>query len=453
MTRSLFRYSPLDALLLLGALLQAFLCGLALLLPRSPLSMVPAALLFAGTVWWSANTVSHNHLHRPLFRRPALNVLFTWLLTLSTGVPQRTWRRRHLWHHAGERGPKPRPAGADLGEIAAVAGLWLALLWALPRAFLGVYLPGYLLGMILCQIQGHYEHAGKPVSVEPGVSYYGRLYNLLWWNDGYHGEHHRFPGTHWSQLPTRRAATSPTESSLPPVLRGLQPLLSRLRDLGNRGLGWALVALERLALSEGPIQRYMLSSHRRALAQLLAQPDWSADRSPDRAPDRSPELAAILARPAPRIGIVGGGLFPRTALILGKLLPRATLVLIDASAEHLRLATATLAAAGIAGERVIPHPEIYCPSRHGDVDLLIFPLGYVGDRRALYQPAPGEPPRIVHEWLLRRPAGATTRVIVSPWLLKQLCLVLPAAAAVADSGSAAGSAPSPAAPSGMEEAA
>jgi hypothetical protein len=419
MTRSLFRYSPLDALLLLGALLQAFLCGLALVLPRSPLSMVPAALLFAGTVWWSANTVSHNHLHRPLFRRPALNVLFTWLLTLSTGVPQRTWRRRHLWHHAGERGPGPRPSVADLVEIAAVFGLWLALLWALPRAFLGVYLPGYLLAMILCQLQGHYEHAGKPVAVEPGVSYYGRLYNLLWWNDGYHGEHHRFPGTHWSQLPTRRAATSPTESSLPPVLRGLEPLLSRLRDLGNRGLGWALIALERLALSEGPIQRYMLSSHRRALTQLLVQPHRSADWSP--------ALAAILARPCPRIGIVGGGLFPRTALILGELLPRATLVLIDASAEHLRLATATLAAAGIAGERVLAYPEMYCPSRHGDVDLLVFPLGYVGDRRALYQPAPGEPPRIVHEWLLRRPAGATARVIVSPWLLKQLCLVLPAA--------------------------
>jgi hypothetical protein len=132
-------------------------------------------------------------------------------------------------------------------------------------------------------------------------------------------------------------------------------------------------------------------------------------------------------------------------------------VLIDASAEHLRLATATLAAAGIAGERVLAYPEMYCPARHGDVDLLIFPLGYVGDRRALYQPAAGEPPRIVHEWLLRRPAGATTRVIVSPWLLKQLCLVLPAAAAVADSGSVSGSvsgsAPSPAAPSCMEEAA
>lgn len=409
MTRSLFRYSPLDALLLLGALVQAGLCALCLLWPRSLPQLALSALLLAGTIWWSANTVAHNHLHRPLFRSRWLSALFSAFLTLSTSVPQRTWRRRHLWHHAGERAPAPPATVAELVEIAAVGVLWLGLLWGLPRAFLGAFLPGYGLAMLLCQLQGHYEHAGQPVAVEPGVSYYGRLYNLLWWNDGYHGEHHRFPGTHWSQLPARRAATQPSESDLPPVLRGLSPGLQRLRRLVNRGLGQVLIGLERLALSPGPIQHFMLSSHRRALSRVLAHP----------------ELAPLLQRPALRIGIVGGGLFPRTALLLSERLPTATLVLIDASSEHLAQAQAALAAAGIAGERLVLYPQIYCPVQHQHVDFLIFPLGYVGDRAALYQPEADQPPRIVHEWLLRRPP-ATLRVVISPWLLKQLCLVLPA---------------------------
>lgn len=415
MTRALFRYSPRDALLLLGALLQAGLCagslGLAWHLPPSLPSLIFPALLFAATVWWSANTVAHNHLHRPLFRARALNVALTWLLTLATGVPQRTWRRRHLWHHAGERGTAPRPSVADLVEIAAVGGLWLLLLWTMPRVFLGVYLPGYLLAMLLCQLQGHYEHAGQPVSVEPGVSYYGRLYNWLWWNDGYHGEHHRHPGAHWTHLPSHRVATAATESRLPPVLRGLESLASRLTRVVNSGLGWALVRLERLALQEGPIQRYMLSSHRRALRLLFAEA----------------ELAEILRRPAPRIGIVGGGLFPRSALILAELVPQARLVLIEADPEHLALAQARLATAGVRDDRLLAYAEIYDPARHRHVDLLIFPLGYVGDRRALYQPTAGQPPRIVHEWLTHRPARAHRRVRVSLWLCKQLCWVRPPA--------------------------
>lgn len=410
MSRSLFRYSSLDALLLGGALLQAGLCLFAVLWPYSRGSLFAAALLVAMTVWWSANTVSHNHLHRPIFRSPSLNWAFCWLLTLSTGVPQRLWRKRHLYHHGGERGPAPRLSPAELVELAALFGLWLLLLWLRPRAFLFAYLPGYAVAMGLCQLQGRYEHAGKPVTVEPGVSYYGRLYNLLWWNDGYHGEHHRYPGTHWSQLPARRRSTSPTESSLPPVLRGLEPVLCRLQHGVNAVLGRILVWLERLAVPAGPIQRYMLSSHRQALAALLQH------------------SALGPLSPQPRIGIVGGGLFPRTALLIAELLPRATLLLIDRSPAHLSQARSVLVRAGITGERLAMTAEIYCPTRHGQVDLLIFPLGYVGDRRALYQPSPGQPPRIIHEWLSAAPAEASARMVISYVLLKQLCLVLPAPA-------------------------
>ena len=35
-------------------------------------------------------------------------------------------------------------------------------------------------------LTGALAAAGLPVVVEPGISYYGRLYHLLWFNDGFH---------------------------------------------------------------------------------------------------------------------------------------------------------------------------------------------------------------------------------------------------------------------------
>ena len=36
------------------------------------------------------------------------------------------------------------------------------------------------------------------------VSAYGKLYNFVWFNNGYHQEHHFRPGTHWMDLPKVR---------------------------------------------------------------------------------------------------------------------------------------------------------------------------------------------------------------------------------------------------------
>ena len=427
MARSLFRYSPLDAWLVFAAVLQAGLVGAAIVVPQTPFGFVVGALLFAIVLWWNANTVAHNHLHRPLFARhvAALNPLFAAFLTLSTGVPQRLWRKRHLWHHAGEvRSPDGSlPASLRLNrgdwiELSALGLLWLSLLLVVPRSFVFVYLPGWLIGMALCQLQGHYEHAGQPVTVEPGVSYYGTLYNLLWWNDGYHGEHHRFPGTHWSRLPRRQAATQPRQSPLPPLLRGFEPWLQRLQTASNRWLAQGLVILERLALACPPIARFMLATHARGLSVLLAQPGLQA---------------RLLRQPRPRIAIIGGGLFPRTALVLQQLLPDAQLVLIDDQADHLQQALAVLKRAGVDPDRVQCRHDRFCPQQHRDFDLVILPLGYRGDRADLYRIPCHDPPRILHAWLWQRPptddSPHPARVIasqrVSLWLLKQVCLVWP----------------------------
>src|SRR5437868_10646080 len=88
---------------------------------------VPAVPVVAVGLWWNSNTVAHYFLHRPFFRRRALNVAFALYLSVLLGVPQTLWRERHLAHHAG------RPWRLSLSrrlmiESALILALWAALL-------------------------------------------------------------------------------------------------------------------------------------------------------------------------------------------------------------------------------------------------------------------------------------------------------------------------------------
>src|SRR5262245_24673443 len=70
------------------------------LLQACALVVVPSILLIAIGLWWNANTVAHNFIHRPFFRSRVANGAYSAFLTLVLGVPQRLWRARHLAHHA-----------------------------------------------------------------------------------------------------------------------------------------------------------------------------------------------------------------------------------------------------------------------------------------------------------------------------------------------------------------
>lgn len=410
-TPRLFRYAAVDAVLVGAAVVQAALLVALWWMP--PALHWLGALCIGATVWWNANTIAHNHLHRPLFSNASANRAFSWLLTVSTSIPQSLWRRRHLWHHAGEDpARKPPLRTSDWLEWVVLLALW-STLWVLDRSrVLWMVAPGFGLGLLLCELQGRGEHAGLSVQQEPGISTYGRLYNLLWCNDGYHREHHTHPGVHWSQLPSLRSAnaerTRPRwHSPLPPVLRGA----NALSRVGNRALAHGLVLLEKLAVRPGPLQRFVLSRHARAFQSLLQRPELA--------------FGSGLGR---RIGIVGGGLFPRTALVLGQLLPDAHLVILDAQAAHLRQATQSLRHAGLLArvELRLGHFDSQDPSSWtvlGALDLLVIPLGLVGDRRALYDLAPDSPPRLIHDWIFS--SHDTTGCVISWLLLKRLNLVLP----------------------------
>ena len=77
--------------------------------------------------------------------------------------------------------------------------LFLVVSWK----FLLCYLGAFFLALALVNIQNYFEHYGAlPENLYANsVSYYGRLYNFLTFNDGFHQEHHLRPLTHWTQMP------------------------------------------------------------------------------------------------------------------------------------------------------------------------------------------------------------------------------------------------------------
>ncbi len=357
--QGIFRYSRWDALLIVlagvhGALLWA----------------TPVAPVIALGLWWNSNTIAHNLIHTPFFRAQSLNRLFALYLSVLLGIPQSIWRGRHLAHHAGTRW-RPRLTSQLLTEITLVLALWTLLLTRHTHFFLCAYLPGYLAGLGLCWLQGYYEHCHGT------VSHHGWLYNALFFNDGYHVEHHARPGVHWTRLSESAPSAVPT-SRWPAMLRWLDVL--------------SLESLEKFVLRSPRLQHMILRCHEAAFRRLL------------------PPLPQ-----SPRIAIVGGGLFPRTLLILQRLVPDGRIVVIDRSAVNIAIAQAFLS------HDVQFWNESYDPKRVDSFDLVVFPLAFVGDRAAIYRHPPASWV-LVHDWLWRRRGTST---IISLCLFKRLNRVKP----------------------------
>jgi hypothetical protein len=357
-TAGMWRFSRRDAILVALTALHA--CVLALW---------PAAPVIALGVWWDSNTIAHNFIHRPFFRSAGINRLFSAALSVLLGIPQTLWRDRHLAHHAGV--PWRLRISARLAfETALVVCLWSCMAALHVRFFLLTYLPGYLVGLGLCALQGHWEHAvGRP------TSHYGRIYNFLCFNDGYHAEHHADPSIHWTSLPCRIESGAAT-SHWPPLLRWLEMA--------------PLETLEQLVLRSPRLQRFVLQRHRKAFQALL------------------PQLPVIR-----RAVIVGGGLFPRTALILREHLPAAHLTIVDSNPRNLETARAFL------DGNIEFRTERYVPGESLDCDLTVIPMCLDGDRAAIYRHPPS-PAVLVHDWVWH-PHGCGA--IVSVALLKRLNLV------------------------------
>ncbi|HEY7651421.1 MAG TPA: fatty acid desaturase [Methylomirabilota bacterium] len=253
--RRLWRHTWRDARLVAASAIQlAFNVWLAATWDRRGWTEL-LWLWLAGAVlfWYNAVVVTHNFLHTPWFEREPLNRIYAAMDSVSLGVPVTLCRFHHLNHHRYGNDPPDalgrtqdhsstyrfgrdgRPAralsyallglfrggtaeawraavhgrerGRLLVELAAVgigiAG-YLALCWQFVLLFL---IPVFYAGSVLGILTNYYQHGGGPGRSWPNaVSHYGRLYNWLCCNEGYHREHHRRPGVHWTERPALREA-------------------------------------------------------------------------------------------------------------------------------------------------------------------------------------------------------------------------------------------------------
>jgi fatty acid desaturase len=261
MKRRLFAHSRLDALLVLLALLEfgVLLYGVltfgAVPWTHSLIAGFAAVFLMCTNF----ECIAHNFIHNPFFRSRRLNAGFGVFNTLVLGSPQTLYRIQHLHHHRYNN-DAPDPASGttrdlsstwrhgarpdreehvlsyalvgyfrlDVGfllsearkgrlirqvvvEVAAILVLIAAFAVLNPRGLIFFYLPVWYLGNAAAQAQNYLEHHGAT----PGnrktdsVSSYGRLYNLIWFNHGYHQEHHYRPQVHWTRIPEVKTLLPP----------------------------------------------------------------------------------------------------------------------------------------------------------------------------------------------------------------------------------------------------
>lgn len=83
--------------------------------------------------------------------------------------------------------------------------VFLAISW---KWTIACYLPAFYCALALVNVQNYYRHYGAAPGNKyaDSVSYYGRIYNFLTFNDGYHQEHHLRPLSHWRLMPAVKRA-------------------------------------------------------------------------------------------------------------------------------------------------------------------------------------------------------------------------------------------------------
>ncbi len=87
-------------------------------------------------------------------------------------------------------------------ELAAFATTLFVMFLFNWRYVIFYFLPFWYLGHCFSYLNGYYRHYGanpdKPIAW--GVSSYGKIYNWLFFYNGYHAEHHFRPKVHWTKM-------------------------------------------------------------------------------------------------------------------------------------------------------------------------------------------------------------------------------------------------------------
>ncbi|PYJ48279.1 MAG: fatty acid desaturase [Verrucomicrobia bacterium] len=217
----LFAHTRWDAIPMLAGLFHlAYFLGLFFLYARAPLwVMLILGFVYSLMVNANINGIGHNFIHNPFFRSELLNRLFGITQSIACCFSQTYYDSVHMQHHRGNA-DRPDENGETIdwisiykhGHDGEPESPWSYVFLSFFRDDIGairrelrkrgkkeliwgnIELAGYL--------NGYYRHYGanpdKPIAW--GVSSYGKIYNWLFFYNGYHAEHHFRPKVHWTKM-------------------------------------------------------------------------------------------------------------------------------------------------------------------------------------------------------------------------------------------------------------
>ena len=248
----LFAHTRWDVLPAFAGLFHLFyFFALFYLYPRTPLwIMLILGFVYSLMINANINGVGHNFIHNPFFRSRLLNRLFSLGQSIACCFSQTYYDAVHMQHHKGNsdrqdehgdtidwlsiyrhghdgeaenpwsyvflsyfrdnpaairRELKKRNNADDIWgniELAAFVTTLVVLAVLNWRYVVFYFLPFYYLGHCFSYLNGYFRHYGadptKPIAW--GVSSYGKIYNWLFFYNGYHAEHHFRPKVHWTRM-------------------------------------------------------------------------------------------------------------------------------------------------------------------------------------------------------------------------------------------------------------
>ena len=237
----MFKHHKSDSVLVLITFAQVGLLLLPYVTEISIPSLVALVFLNIFLIGTNYQCIAHNFIHNPFFKDPALNRGFSLINTLGIGLPQSLYRIYHIEHHRHNNNPEKDESSThahgklgqeenifsysvlgvlrtDLVELYTQARsksilinleiiffvAFLVLLAQLNwKLTLGYVVTSYVFGQSFALWENYCEHhfADYTDRKRDSVSCYNSVYNLLWFNNGFHQEHHFAPQIHWTMVP------------------------------------------------------------------------------------------------------------------------------------------------------------------------------------------------------------------------------------------------------------
>lgn len=246
----MFKHSVFDSILVFLGIGQAILWWFSIsnFDSLSTMQIIACAVSMIVLLCTNYQCISHNFIHNEFFKWPLLNIVFSIFNSIALGMPQSVYKAHHINHHAHNNdgwneGIRPgdrsslflygknhkqesllrytflsyfrlnllklfseaysRNGIVVILELAALFSFCTWLVFLNPIAFALFYIPVHFLGTSLASMENYAEHNGcDPLDHKKNsVSCYNRMYNFLWFNNGFHQEHHFEPEIHWRDLP------------------------------------------------------------------------------------------------------------------------------------------------------------------------------------------------------------------------------------------------------------